>query len=194
MRTSRVVGVLAALVLPLLPVATSGAAHAAGATVTVADMAFTPATVRVGLGESVTWTFQDSISHTATSDDGFFDTGAASGGASRSVRFASAGTYAYHCSFHSMMHGRVVVPMAAPGTVKDGWKLHWLAGKNPKNRSYDVQVRKAGGMSGGAWTSYKKATTTGSGRFDPGKGTWEARARTHKGTATSGWSPALRLP
>jgi plastocyanin len=195
MRTSRVVGVLAALLLPLLPVATTDAvtdsAHAAGATVTVVNLAFTPAAVRVGLGESVTWTFQDPISHTVTSDDGFFDTGATSGGASRTVRFASAGTYPYHCSFHSVMHGKVVVPMVATGTVKDGWKLRWLAGKKPRNRSYDVQVRKAGTTT---WTSYKKATTTGSGRFDPGKGTWQARARTHKGSSTSGWSPALRLP
>jgi plastocyanin len=195
MRTSRAVGVLAVLALPLLPVATTDAAtdsaHAAGATVTVVNLAFTPAAVRVGLGESVTWTFQDPISHTVTSDDGFFDTGPTSGGASRTVRFASAGTYAYHCSIHSMMHGKVVVPMAATGTVKDGWKLRWLAGKNHKNRSYDVQVRKAGTST---WTSYKKATTTGSGRFDPGKGTWQARARTHKGSSTSGWSPALRLP
>lgn len=190
MRTT-LAAVAAVLLLPM----SAAPSHAAGATVTVADMAFTPATVRIGLGESVTWTFRDSISHTATSDDGFFDTGAASGGASRTVRFASAGTYAYHCSFHSMMHGKVVVPMAATGSVKDGWKLRWLAGTSPRNRSYDVQVRKAGtGMSGGAWTSYKKATTTGSGRFDPGKGTWEARARTHKGAATSGWSPVLRLP
>jgi plastocyanin len=191
MRTSRVVGVLAALLLPLLPTSATSPAHAAGATVTVADMAFTPASVRVGLGESVTWTFRDSISHTATSDGGFFDTGAASGGSSRSVRFPSAGTFAYHCSFHPMMHGKVAVPMAATGSVEDGWKLRWLARKNPKNRSYDVQVRRAGTKT---WTSIRKATTAGSGRFDPGKGMWQARARTLKGVARSGWSPVLRLP
>ena len=87
MRTSRVLVALAALVLPLSSaVATSSAPAtpaAAGATVTVANMAFNPAGVTVGLGETVTWTFQDLTAHTATSDHGFFDTGAASGGASR---------------------------------------------------------------------------------------------------------------
>jgi plastocyanin len=183
---------LAALVLPLVAV---GPVHAqeqaAGATVTVRDMAFTPARVRVGMGETVTWTFQDAVSHTATSDDGFFDTGAASGGASRSIRFASAGAFAYHCTFHPMMVGKVTVPMAATGSVKDGWKLRWLVGDNPKSRTYDVQVRRQGAKT---WEKLRKATTAGSVRFDPGSGDWQARARTLKGSATSGWSPVLRLP
>jgi plastocyanin len=188
MKSLRVLAALAALVLPLVA---SAPTHAAGASVTVADMAFSPAQVRVGMGESVTWTFRDTISHTATSDDGFFDTGATSGGASRSVRFPSAGSFAYHCSFHSMMHGRVTVPMAATGSVKDGWKLRWLVGENPKGRSYDVQVRRVGATT---WTSYKKETTAAAGRFDPGAGAWRARVRTVKKDRHSGWSPALRLP
>ena len=131
---------LAALVLPCVAVVPVHAQEqAAGATVTVANMAFAPAKVRVGMGETVTWSFQDAVSHTATSDEGFFDTGAASGGASRSIRFASAGAFAYHCTFHPMMVGKVTVPMAATGSVKDGWKLRWLVGDNPKGRTYDVQ-------------------------------------------------------
>jgi plastocyanin len=191
MRT--LLAVLAALLLPGLVVVPASAAdgHAAGATVTVANMDFAPGHVRVGLGESVTWTFQDPISHTATSDDGFFNTRPASGGTSRSVRFPSAGAFGYHCSFHPMMVGKVTVPMAATGSVKDGWKLRWLAGTSPKGRSYDVQVRRQGTTT---WQKFRKATTTGSGRFDPGSGTWQARARTLKGSGTSGWSPALRLP
>ena len=191
MRTSRVLAALIALAALVFPLVASAPTQAAGATVTVADMAFSPASVRVGMGESVTWTFRDSVSHTATSDDGFFDTGAASGGASRSVRFPSAGSFAYHCSFHSMMRGRVTVPMAATGSVQDGWKLRWLAGDNPKGRSYDVQVRRSGSKT---WTSFKKGTTAATGRFDPGAGSWQARARTVKGAATSRWSPALSLP
>ena len=191
MRTSRVLAALAALAALVFPLLASAPTQAAGATVTVADMAFSPAQVRVGMGESVTWTFRDAISHTATSDDGFFDTGAASGGASRSVRFPSAGSFAYHCSFHSMMRGRVTVPMAATGSVTDGWKLRWLVGENPKGRSYDVQVRRVGATT---WTSLKKETTGAAGRFDPGAGAWQARARTVKKAQHSGWSPILRLP
>jgi hypothetical protein len=44
------------------------------------------------------------------------------------------------------------------------------------------------------WTSFRKATTAATARFDPGKGTWQARARTRKGGHQSGWSPALPLP
>ncbi len=188
MKPLRVLAALAALVLPLVA---SAPAESAGATVTVADRAFAPAAVRVGLGESVTWTFRDAVSHTATSDDGFFDTGAASGGASRSVRFPSAGSFAYSCSFHPMMRGRVSVPMAATGSVQDGWKLRWLAGDNPRGRSYDVQVRRVGAKT---WTSYKEGTTSAAGRFDPGSGSWQARARTTKKDQQSGWSSVLRLP
>jgi plastocyanin len=195
MRTSRVLVALAALVLPLSSAAASSSSPAtsaaAGATVTVAHMAFNPAGVKVGLGETVTWTFQDLTAHTATSDQGFFDTGAASGGASRSVRFPSAGAFGYHCTIHPMMHGKVTVPMAATGSPKDGWKLRWLAGDNPKGRSYDVQVRRRGTT---AWQKFRIGTTSASGRFDPGSGKWQARARTIKGIVASGWSPALTLP
>ncbi len=194
MRTSRVLVTLAALVIPLSSAISSAPATptAASATVTVANMAFNPARVTVGLGESVTWTFQDLMAHTATSDQGFFNTGSASGGASRSVRFPSAGAFGYHCIFHSTMRGRVTVPMAATGSPKAGWKLRWLAGDNPKSRSYDVQVRRVGTT---AWQKFRAGTTAGSGRFDPGSGKWQARARTVKGSFTrSGWSPALTLP
>jgi plastocyanin len=192
MRTSRVLLTAAALVLPLVAGAAAPATLAAsGANVSVADMAFSPGHVTVGLGESVTWTFKDAIAHRPISDDGFFDTGAASGGATRSVRFPSAGGFPYHCMIHPMMVGKVTVPMAATGSVSDGWKLRWLAGTNPKGRSYDVQVRRKGTS---AWTSFRKGTTTGTGRFDPGKGTWQARARTLKGSHKSRWSPVLALP
>jgi plastocyanin len=184
---------LAALVLPwfaAVPAVPAGAAEAAGTTVSVANMAFGPSRVRVGLGGTVTWTFKDAIAHTATSDDGFFDTGSASGGASRSVRFRSAGGFGYHCVFHPMMVGKVSVPMTAKGSVQDGWKLRWLAGENPRGRAYDVQVRRKGATT---WKKFRKATVTGSGRYDPGKGTWQARARTLKGSKRSGWSPVLTL-
>jgi plastocyanin len=168
----------------------SASAEADPAAVTVANMAFGPSRVTVGVGDTVTWTFQDATAHTVTSDDGFFDTPPTSGGASRTIRFRSAGTFPYHCSIHSMMVGRVSVPVSATGSVEDGWKLRWLAGENPKNRAYDVQVRRKGAST---WTSLRKSTTTGSARFDPGMGTWQVRARTHQGSATSGWSPAVTL-
>ena len=190
MKTSRVLALLPVLMsVLLLPFLVPVPAQAAGASVRVANMMFSPARVSVGLGESVTWTFADPIAHTATSDQGFFDVGPASGGATRSVRFPSAGSFGYHCRIHPMMTGTVVVPMTATGTAMDGWTLRWLAGKNPKGRTYDVQVRKAGTR---AWSSFRHHTTTASGRFER-SGSWQVRARTIKGAVHSGWSPALRL-
>ena len=182
--------VLAALAALFLPCFVAVPAQAAAADVTVANMSFGPSRVTVRVGETVTWTFQDSMAHTATSDNGFFNTGLASGGATRSVRFRSAGTFPYHCMPHPHMTGRVRVPVTATGSKGDGWKLKWLAGDNPKGRAYDVQVRRKGDSS---WKSFRKATTTASGRYDPGKGTWQVRARTLKGAAKSGWSPVRTL-
>jgi len=199
MRSTRVFAALAALLVPLsvsaapaAPVATAAPVEAAGVTVTVKDMAFTPVRVTVALGSSVTWSFQDAMGHSATSNSGFFDTGVASGGATRSVRFRSAGTFGYHCSVHPLtMTGTVVVPMTAAGTESNGWTVRWRTGKNPAGRTYDVQVRRVGTK---PWTAFRRGTTAASGRFDPQSGHWQARARTVKGTARSGWSPALTLP
>ena len=187
---------LAALVLPCVAVVPVHAQEqAAGATVTVANMAFAPAKVRVGMGETVTWSFQDTVSHTATSDEGFFDTGAASGGASRSIRFASAGAFAYHCTFHPMMVGKVTVPMAATGSVKDGWKLRWLVGENPKGRTYDVQKRRAGTKT---WSLFRNQTTTAIGPVRPWLGVLAGTGAHHQEGAGVGLvadaEPLLRPP
>jgi plastocyanin len=191
MKSSRVIGVLVALVLPLLPSASVAPASAAGATVTIANMAFTPARVKVAMGESVTWNFQDAASHTATSFPGrFFDTGIASRGQSRTVRFASAGIFGYHCRLHPMMTGKVRVPMTATGSEADGWKVRWRVGTNPKGRSYDVQMRKVGTRT---WSLFRQGTTAATGSFEPRPGTWQLRARTIKGSVTTGWSPVLTL-
>ena len=190
---------MAALVLPCLVAVPAHSAghgvdhrvdHRAPAAVTVANMAFGPSRVSVGVGETVTWTFQDATAHTVTSDDGFFDTPPTSGGARRTIRFRSAGSYPYHCSIHSMMVGRVSVPVTATGSAEHGWKLRWLAGDNPKNRTYDVQVRRKGTST---WTYLRRATTSATARYAPPSGTWQVRARTTKDAAKSGWSPVVSL-
>lgn len=91
----------------------AGPVLAADEAVTIAGSAFDPGTVTVTVGESVTWTNRDGRSHTATADDGSFDTGGISTGGSEAVTFATAGTLAYHCSIHPDMTGRVVVVSAA---------------------------------------------------------------------------------
>jgi plastocyanin len=85
-------------------------AHASTATVTINHYTFVPATVTVHPGDTVTWTNQDSIPHTATALDGkSFDSGAIDPGASWSFKFSLAGNYSYRCSIHPDMRGMVSV-------------------------------------------------------------------------------------
>lgn len=93
---------------------TAGAALAADESVTIASFAFSPATVTISVGDSVTWTNQDGTGHTATAS-GTFDSGNLGSGASYTATFSTAGTYDYVCSIHPSMTGRVVVQAAGAG-------------------------------------------------------------------------------
>lgn len=77
--------------------------------ITIQNFAFSPATLTVKVGDKVTWTNQDSVGHSATADDGSFDTGVFGQGQSASTTFSKAGTYTYHCSVHPMMKGTIIV-------------------------------------------------------------------------------------
>ncbi len=91
----------------------AGAVLAADSTVTIAGFAFSPATVTIQVGDTVTWTNNDSTAHTATSGDNSIATGNIATGESASVTFIAAGSYAYVCSIHPQMAGTVVVQGAA---------------------------------------------------------------------------------
>lgn len=77
--------------------------------VSIQNFAFSPTTLTIKVGDKVTWTNKDSAGHSATADDGSFDTGVLSQGQSGSVTFSKAGTYTYHCSVHPMMKGTIIV-------------------------------------------------------------------------------------
>lgn len=94
-------------------------ALAADRTVTIAGFAFDPSTVRVRVGDTVTWSNQDSTAHTATALDLSFDTGTIDSGQTASVTFDKAGTFEYMCGIHPTMSGTVVVRAAsAPGVTQ----------------------------------------------------------------------------
>lgn len=80
--------------------------------VTIADFNFSPSTIKVKAGDTVTWTNQDTTSHTVTADVKSSD--APDGpqiakGETYSFTFKKAGTYTYHCSIHPSMRGTVIV-------------------------------------------------------------------------------------
>jgi plastocyanin len=186
----------AVLIVPYGAAAARPAAHASGhvtaraASVSVANMAFSPASVGTTLGGTVTWTYPDAVAHTSTSDQGFWDSGTKSGGATYSHTFTSAGTFAYHCSIHSMMHGTVKVPLTSSGTAGNGYKLTWATAKGSNGIAYDVQTR----LGKGKWVPLKTATTGTHAKFNPAKaGKYSVRARTAKGGSRSGWSPTVTV-
>jgi plastocyanin len=109
-RSIALVGALG--VWTLLTLATPAVAADGG--VDIVGFAFSPGTVTVGVGDTVTWTNDDAQSHTATADDGSFDTGTIHGGGTASATFSTAGTFAYHCRIHSSMIATVVVTGNAP--------------------------------------------------------------------------------
>lgn len=95
---------------PTSSTASSGAARSGHVAITIKNFAYHPAIVTVTAGTKVTVTNEDSVEHTATSNtEGFFETGALKKGESKSFTLSKPGTYAYHCDFHSFMHGIIKV-------------------------------------------------------------------------------------
>jgi plastocyanin len=90
-------------------------ALAADHAVAISGFAYSPASVTVAVGDTVTWTNSDAQAHTATANDDAWDTGNLGNGASGTVTFATAGTFAYHCDIHPEMAGTVTVQAAAGG-------------------------------------------------------------------------------
>ena len=91
----------------------AGGAAETNATVGMAGKTFSPGTVTIAAGGTVTFRNDDDDEHTATGTGGSFDTGTLSPGESKRQRFIEPGTYAFLCAFHSDMTGTIVVAPAA---------------------------------------------------------------------------------
>ena len=73
-------------------------------------LSFDPPQISVPTGTIVSWTNEDSIQHTVTSDEeGLFDAGPISPGNTFENAFDTSGEYGYHCAIHPFMTGRVMV-------------------------------------------------------------------------------------
>jgi plastocyanin len=83
------------------------------AKVEMIDFSFEPATVTIQAGGKVTWQNEGEAPHTATADDGAFDTGTVDPGKlkSETAAFKEPGSFSYICEIHPQMKGTVeVVP------------------------------------------------------------------------------------
>ncbi|MBB5397598.1 plastocyanin/azurin family copper-binding protein [Mucilaginibacter sp. AK015] len=81
----------------------------ADATVTIKDFAFGSGSVTIKPGQTVQWKNSDATPHTVTDNNGGFDSGTINAGGKFSHTFATAGTYTYHCTFHSTMATATVI-------------------------------------------------------------------------------------
>ena len=94
---------------PSVTPATATPAIVDGTPVAIAGFAFTPATLTITVGDTVTWTNGDGAPHTATAKDGSFDSGTLLRGASFSHTFTAAGSFSYVCKVHPSMTATVIV-------------------------------------------------------------------------------------
>jgi plastocyanin len=96
-----------ALLAMLIFVPSAGAQQ--NQTVYIQDFYFSPASINIEPGTTVTWVNQGQAPHTATHTGGTFDSGTLQPGQSYSYTFNRAGTYAYYCQIHPNMTGTIVV-------------------------------------------------------------------------------------
>jgi len=90
----------------------TGVAQASEArAVTIDNYTFSPGTLTVPPGTTVTWTNRDFDVHTVTADDTppTFKSAGLDTDDSFSFTFNKAGTYPYHCALHPHMTGKIVV-------------------------------------------------------------------------------------
>lgn len=87
-----------------------------GAATNTSSPGYSPSTITVVIGQNntVIWPNADTAPHTVTSDSGAFDSGNLNANQTFTFTFATPGKYPYHCTYHSWMHGTVVVKSGTP--------------------------------------------------------------------------------
>lgn len=90
--------------------APSPTTNQAATAVTIQNFAFSPASLTIKKGETVTWTNKDSAPHQIASDmAGKFQGPSISNGQTYSFTFNETGSFPYHCAIHPMMKATITV-------------------------------------------------------------------------------------
>lgn len=83
--------------------------------ITITSSAYSPASLTVAGGSTITWTNNDITVHTVTTEDGSINSGDIAPGSSYSKTFMTTGTYNYHDAHNTTMMGVLVVSAAGGG-------------------------------------------------------------------------------
>lgn len=166
-----VIMVALSLILSLNPslgeVETADAEH-----VHIDGSAFAPDSLIVRPGDEVTWHNHDGFVHTATADNGDWDTGMLDGGQSHSLTFDDSGAWSYHCAFHPSMTATLIVNLLPTVTIDapgDGSSVNGTvilegSASDPDGNVEKVELR----INGGDWET-TSGTTSWSHEWDTQK-------------------------
>ena len=80
-----------------------------GPQIEISNFSFTPSSLTVPVGTTVTWVNHDDIPHTVTAKDHSFTSSGLDTEDSFSHQFSVAGTYAYYCTIHATMTATIIV-------------------------------------------------------------------------------------
>lgn len=130
-RSVSALGAALALIVPLgLLLLAPGQASAASYRVAMKGYAFGPAALSVHVGDTVTWTNQDTAPHDVKTTSGpvSIHSPMLDKGQSWSFTFTTAGSYGYYCTVHPDMTARLVVQPAATTAAPTHMHTHTPTG------------------------------------------------------------------
>lgn len=182
-RRATPLGLLLALVL-------QSSASAAEVTVVIDNFFFSPESVTIRQGDTVTWN-NEGGTHTTTGDHplNYWQSGTMSNGESFSFQFTAAGAFPYHCDFHGGMDGTVSVKLrAAPrsGPVGTTFVIKLATENATSPFVFDVQRKDPGGV----FQNWRMGLSSRNTEFDSTgmpSGTYQFRSRV-RNTSTDGVS------
>jgi alcohol dehydrogenase (cytochrome c) len=103
---------------------------------------YQPKEVTISNDTYATWVNQDSALHTATADNGSFDTGIIPIDANATVKITGSGKLEYHCTIHPWMQGTIIVSSGYNSSQKKQIQRPGLLGKSADLSTFMVSTHK----------------------------------------------------
>ncbi len=99
--------------------ASPATAQGAQTSIAISNFLFMPGDVTVQVGDTVTWTNNDTAPHTVDADNGAFKSGTLNRGERYSYQATRPGVYTYYCQFHPYMKATITVVASSSRTFAE---------------------------------------------------------------------------